>query len=73
MLDSSTQNNSSVIPNHWIALTSSINISGIEADPASKVKFRAYTWGAQQDVPASGSLNIKRFLANYYGFIACKL
>jgi hypothetical protein len=73
MLDTSTQNNSSVTPNHWVALTSSINVSGIEADPASKMKFRVYTWGAQQDVPASGSLNIKHFLSNYYGYIACKL
>lgn len=72
MLDSDSQDSPSVFPNHWVALTSLISISGIEADPASKVSFEVYTWGGRRNVPASGSLSIKQFLSNYYGYVACK-
>jgi hypothetical protein len=56
-----------------VALTSAIKVSGLSADPASKVSFRVYTWGSQRNVPLSGSLSVKHFLYNYYGFVACKL
>ena len=69
---SDSQDSPSVFPNHWVALTSLISISGIEADPASKVSFEVYTWGGRRNVPASGSLSIKQFLSNYYGYVACK-
>jgi hypothetical protein len=72
MLQAATQENASATPDHWVALTSPITFSGIEADPVSKVSFQVYTWGKQQNVPSSGSLYIKYFLRNYYGFIACK-
>ncbi len=73
MLDTATQNDSSVTPDHWVALTKEITISGMSADPASKVSFRVYTWGNQRNVPESGSLNIKNFLNNFYGYVAAKL
>jgi hypothetical protein len=72
MLKADTQNDPSVTPDHWVGLTSSISFAGIEADPASKVSFEVYTWGGRQNVPASGSLSIKHFLSNYYGYVACK-
>lgn len=72
MLDTSTQSDASAFPDHWVALTRGMVISGMSADPASKVDFRVYTWGREQSVPLSGSLSIKNFLANYYGYVACK-
>ena len=72
MLSADTQDNPSVTPDHWVGLTSSISFTGIEADPASKVNFEVYTWGQRQNVPASGSLSIKHFLWNYYGYVSCK-
>ena len=73
MLSLSTQGNASVYPDHWVALTREIKVSGLAADPAPKVSFRVYTWGGQREVPSGGSLSIKQFLNNYYGFVACKL
>jgi hypothetical protein len=73
MLDVATQRQPSVFPDHWVALTSEIRISGLTADPASSVSMRVYSWGDQQNVPVYGALSIKDFLGNYYGFVACKL
>jgi hypothetical protein len=73
MLEAGDQNEPSLIPNHWVGLTSAISFSGIEADPASKVSFQVYTWGeGHRKVPESGSLSIKHFLWNYYENVACK-
>lgn len=73
MLDTATQADPSAFPDHWVALTRKITVSGLAADPASKVSFRVYTWGAQQNVPISKNLSVKSFLYNYYGFVACKM
>jgi hypothetical protein len=72
MLRASKMNDASVHPDHWVALTSAITVTGIAADPASKVQFEVYSWGARRDVPESGSLGVKAFLYNYYGFIAAR-
>jgi hypothetical protein len=72
MLYASKHNNASLIPDHWVGLVTGITITGIEADPASKVSFKVYTWGRVQSVPQSGDLSIKHFLNNYYGYIACR-
>jgi hypothetical protein len=72
MLDASTQDDSSAFPDHWIALTKELRIEGMSLDPTSKVSFRVYTWGKQRNVPEYGTLSIKSFLANYYGYVACK-
>jgi hypothetical protein len=73
MLTSATQDNASVTPDHWVGLTSPISFTGIEADPASKVSFGVYTWGGRQNVPVSGSLSIKHFLWNYYGYVGVSI
>ncbi len=74
---SSQQNNvqsASVTPDHWIALASTMTITGIEEDPASSVSFKAYTWGAIRNVPyGTLKMNIKQFLWNYYGYVAAKM
>jgi hypothetical protein len=63
-----------MFPNHWVGLTSVMSFEGNMEDPASKASFTVYSWGdGQKSVPKSGSLNIKAFLANYYGYVACKL
>lgn len=72
--EQSKVNTASVIPDHWISLKSEISINGIEGDPASTVSFDCYTWGSTRKVPFSTlELNIKRFLWNYYGYVAAKM
>jgi hypothetical protein len=72
MLDVATQGDPSMCPDHWVALTSEIKISGMPTDPVSSVNFRIYTSGDQQAVPSSSKLSVKQLLYNYLGFVACK-
>jgi hypothetical protein len=61
----------SVIPTHWIALTSAINIA---ADKSS-VSFTVFTWGnGHQSVPydKSDTLSLADLLHNYYGYVATR-
>ena len=88
MLDTSTQDDHSRIPDHWVALTSPIAFQpGREAlppnprfcaptqykvVPKASLSFRVYTWGKDRPVPDSGVLSTPSFLDNYYGYVACK-
>jgi hypothetical protein len=80
MLEANSMNTPSFFPNHWVALTSAIDIKSINLarpgtlveDKSSSIKFEEYTWGGRQQVPESGTLTDYNFLSNYYGFIACK-
>jgi hypothetical protein len=74
MLSSDSQEDFSIVPNHWIGMASRITHSGIYEDPASKVSASIYSWGAIQTVPADTSkpMHPKVFLRNYYGYVAGK-
>lgn len=80
MLNASTMNNASTSPDHWVALTTPMTISSVNVkhpgalveDKASSVQFQVYSWGRRIAVPPSGRLTDYHFLANYYGFIACR-
>ena len=81
MLEAKTMNDLSPWPDHWVALTSAMEIKSINMtrpgtlvnDQSSSVKFEIYTWGdGRRKVPESGTLTEYNFLNNYYGFIACR-
>jgi hypothetical protein len=88
MLKTSTQDDHSRIPNHWVALTSTIAFQqGREAlppnprfcaptqykiVPKASLSFHVYSWGKDRAVPDSGNLSTSQFLDNYYGYVACK-
>jgi hypothetical protein len=88
MLETSTQDDHSRIPDHWVALTSPITFQqGREAlppnprfcaptqykiVPKASLSFHVYSWGSDRLVPKSGILSTKSFLDNYYGYVACK-
>jgi hypothetical protein len=88
MLETSTQDDHSRIPDHWVALTSPITFQdGREALPPNprfcaptqykivpkgSLSFHVYSWGSDRLVPKSGILSTKSFLDNYYGYVACK-
>jgi hypothetical protein len=38
----------------------------------STVSLRVYTWGGERDVPEWGTLSVKSFMGNFYGFVAGK-
>jgi hypothetical protein len=65
VLYSATQDDRSVIPNHWIVLLS------CSLYPSS-VQLEVFSWGQKLLVPRSGTLAISSFLKNYYGFIKCR-
>lgn len=65
MLDTSTQDEGSSVPNHWVVLRSS-TIGG------QSVRLDIYTWGERRAVPTSGTLSTRSCLRNYYGFVKCK-
>lgn len=67
MLYKKTQSDASTFPNHWVVLTSPITAS------AKSVSFKIYTWGnPNRSVPQTGTLSMRDFLDNYYGFVGCK-
>jgi hypothetical protein len=52
---------------HFVALTSKINLH-------PTVSLDIFTWGeGRYHLPQSGTLSLKQFLDNYYGYIAAKL
>lgn len=61
----------STTPDHWVALTSAVDIS-----PDKKVvKFTVYSWGkGHRPVPyvASDTLSVKEICGNFYGFVAVR-
>src|SRR6185312_6875494 len=61
----------STTPDHWVALTSPVDIS-----PDKKVvKFTVYSWGqGHRPVPYTGSdkLSVKDICGNFYGFVAVR-
>jgi hypothetical protein len=72
MLDVKTMDKASTTPDHWVALTSSISRNQATPIDVETLSFTVYSWGAQMAVPKSGRLSRNSFLANYYGFIACR-
>jgi hypothetical protein len=67
MLYAISMYSSSLTPDHWIALTSDIELD------SETVEFQVYSWGnGRRKVPESGVLTQSSFLNNYYGFIACR-
>ncbi len=66
MLDSATQNNKSVIPNHWVVLSAGVNF--FEGD---RITLTIFTWGeGMRAVPQTGDLSLSSFLNNFYGYVA---
>ena len=61
----------SMTPDHWVALTSAVDIS-----PDKKsVKFTVFSWGkGHWAIPQTSSdkLSVKEILNNFYGFVAVK-
>ena len=61
----------STTPDHWVALTSAVDIS-----PDKKVvKFTVYSWGdGHRAVPhtATDKLSVKEICGNFYGFLAVR-
>jgi hypothetical protein len=88
MLETSTQDKGSNIPDHWVALTSPITFQDgrealppnprfcaptqYKAVPKASLTFHVYSWGKDRAVPASGNMSTASFLDNYYGYVACK-
>jgi hypothetical protein len=69
MLYADEMKRGSLLPNHWIGLT-----SGIILGAADSVFFTAYTWGDdERHVPKSGQLKKKDFLDNFYGVVAARM
>jgi len=82
MLNFHTEHKSSVLPDHWVRLTSKIDIR------PNSVKFKVYTWGkGSYQVPTPQSADVpdgekfqpnhdftpEMFLKNYYGYVAAQL
>ena len=74
MLDSSTQEDSSTVPDHWVGMASKATSSHIHALPEAKLSLSVFSWGKIQTVPADPSkpMHPKVFLRNYYGYVAGK-
>ena len=68
MLDANSQTDKSLTPDHWVVLTSTMQLQ------ANKVSFSVFTWGKGKfSVPESGTLSMSDFLDNFYGYVAAKL
>ena len=74
MLKTKTQEEFSILPDHWIGMSSKGTSSSIQADPNSKFNMKVYSWGAIQTVPQDTTVTMhpKIFLRNYYGYVAGK-
>jgi hypothetical protein len=67
MLYGSKHNQRSIIPNHWVVLTSPVNITG------DKISMEVFTWGnGKYKIPESGELTVSNFCRNFYGYVSCK-
>jgi hypothetical protein len=66
------QNNTSLWPNHWVALTSTI--SNTDEDGLDwPVNFTVYSYGTTYKIPGvPNSLTLDDFLPFYYGYVAAK-
>lgn len=66
MLKTSTQNNKSIIPNHWVVLTGPVVF--LDSD---RIALTIFTWGdGSRSVPQTGDLSLSSFLRNFYGFVS---
>lgn len=74
MMYSSSQNESSTCPDHWVGMASKATSSAIHADPQAKFKIRVFSWGRIQTIAVDPSVPMhpKVFLQNYYGYVAGK-
>lgn len=74
MMYSSSQDEISAVPDHWIGMASKATSSTIHADPHSKFKISVFSWGKIQAIPVDPSVPMhpKVFLQNYYGYVAGK-
>jgi hypothetical protein len=76
MLTSSTMNDDSTIPNHWVAMTKPVEMLSTAPrgfpDEETSVKLEVYSWGQRIGIPSWGKLTYGHFMENYYGFIACR-
>jgi hypothetical protein len=67
MLDAATMTKGSATPDHWVVLTSAVNIA------PGGVSFTIFTWGrGHYAVPQSGTLTVAQLLDNYYGHVAAR-
>jgi hypothetical protein len=66
MLDTATQNNKSIIPNHWVVLSGPVNFF-----TGDRISLTIFTWGdGMRAVPQTGDLSLSSFLNNFYGYVA---
>jgi len=69
MLYTKSMTRGSLLPNHWVVLTSNMNIT------TDAIDFMIYSWGDEwRRVPEQGeTLLQKDFLDNFYGYIAATM
>ena len=66
MLSPATQNNKSIIPNHWVVLSGPVNFF-----EGNRISLTVFTWGnGARAVPQIGDLSVSSFLNNFYGYVA---
>jgi hypothetical protein len=71
LLDADEQDNSTVIPNHWVALAGPISDGGVVSYD-SNLRTRVWSWGSEYDIPVRSSKPItkREFLSKYFGHVA---
>jgi hypothetical protein len=68
MLEFTTQNNKSILPDHWVVLSGPVRF--IAGD---RISLTVFTWGeGLRPVPKAGTLSVSAFLNNFYGYVAAK-
>jgi hypothetical protein len=74
MLYTSSQEDSSTLPDHWVGMASKATSSAIHADPAAKLSLMVFSWAKIRDVSEDSNkkMHPKVFLRNYYGYVAGK-
>lgn len=71
MLNTVTQGQWSMFPNHWIVLKKAAHGSAVSIR-GGNISFRAHSWGSVISVPSAGSLSVSDFTDNYYGYVSAK-
>ncbi len=66
MLKAAKQNNKSLYPDHWVTLTEPVSIND------GMFKTSVHSWGKIMPIPELGTMTLKVFLRNYYGYVAAK-
>ena len=68
LLDPEKQDSGSMVPTHWVVLTSDVKISG------GLISFEVFTWGdGHYQVPhGKAPLTLEHFFDVYYGYVAAK-